>query len=166
MPHTCCIAHPFHFSWFIHPNFIWWRVQIMQLFTRFSPLACYLVTRVVVVNFINILTPEDAPANALHDSKYDTRSSQSDRQPGVELFWWDTALEQQNARLWLVRGCWQQNLRFQRQCSLALLAKVVCRRQGAGKWKIMQGGLSCRGYKMNRFSFTLHFPVYVWRDAL
>jgi len=77
----------------------------MQLFTRFSPLACYLVTRVVVVNFINILTPEDAPANAFHDSKYDTRSSQSDRQPGVELFWWDTALEQQNARLWLVRGC-------------------------------------------------------------
>jgi len=32
------------------------------------------------------------PVNVLNDSKHDTRSSRSHRQPSVELIWWDTAL--------------------------------------------------------------------------
>jgi len=30
LPHTCCMTVSSHFSWFDHPNNIWWGVQIIK----------------------------------------------------------------------------------------------------------------------------------------
>ena len=44
VPNTCYITRPSHFSWFHHPNNIWWAVQIIQLLNMQScSLPCYLV---------------------------------------------------------------------------------------------------------------------------
>jgi len=43
-PLYCSMPHPSHSSRFLHPNNVWWRVQIIKLFIiQFSPLPYYLV---------------------------------------------------------------------------------------------------------------------------
>ena len=42
--HTCHMPRPNHSSWFDHPNYIPWGIQIIKLFvTYFSLLLCYLL---------------------------------------------------------------------------------------------------------------------------
>jgi hypothetical protein len=44
LSHTCLMPYPSRFSWFDHPNNIWWRIQIIKpLFTWPSAVPSYLV---------------------------------------------------------------------------------------------------------------------------
>jgi hypothetical protein len=42
-PHACYMTSLSHPPWFYHPNNIWWRVQTVGLFIRFSPTSCHFI---------------------------------------------------------------------------------------------------------------------------
>jgi hypothetical protein len=42
LSHTCYMSHAPHHPWFVHPNNIWWSVQVMKLhIMQSSPVFCH-----------------------------------------------------------------------------------------------------------------------------
>ena len=71
-PHKYYMAHPFNFSWFDHPNNIWWGVQISQLlFFSFlhSSVTLSLLGPNILLNTLNLHTSLSVSNQVTHSNK-------------------------------------------------------------------------------------------------
>jgi hypothetical protein len=83
------------------------------------------------------------PVNVLNDYKHDTRSSQSHRQPSVELIWWDTVLiRATKCKALAPEGLLTEEFKISKAVPTRSSGKGCLQMARCWEVKKMQGGLS------------------------